>query len=987
MERKITGTLDVNIDPSGMEAQLVFTPSEEGTEWDVHAVMAFLEKKRIKEGYNTASVDSIFPVLMKAEPGDSPVIEVVATGIPAGEPTDEVIAWEESPVPEHLTEDGSSFFKKAPAPEFFNIRIEKVQKKKIIKEKKSRFLAAREKEVTVTESREIREPVSIDPETVGTGWVNVDDFIAEITPAVPGEDGKDVYGRPVPAVKPEENLHLGAGVERKDNNLVAVKSGFLRRGKNWVQVLPFQPHKWKLDLSKDKNTVLLTFKPGEKGAFPPQAELLLKEAVALGVGEETLITPFELGNILHDAIEKNKTITSVPISSNDDGFFEILITADKIKAILNMKKGRGMGKPLVLKEFGKALKEKGLKNVDYKKVQEEVLAFYRGDDLELSGYELAVGEPPEEPGERKTAFTLNYMDENEIRIVKESAAAILSGNGPAGALDGIESLENYPIDTVDKMAMVTSGMVIAEISQEPGKPGKDVFGNKIEFQEISDTGFRFLAGIERQGEKIFTTAEGLLEQWDKDGITALRVRPHKNSIVEVKVAANKMSGSITLHPSIGTGIPLKIDAIDRVIQEKGITYGVNREILERAVEHANQGDDIRDLVFANGQPPENGEEAKLEFLVALAKDKGVTIKADGRADYRNQDHITLVKKGQPIARLIRSNVQSRDGVDILGGSIPSKDTPQDTLEVGENIEQKEEGNEILYSAASGGELCYENKKISVLNVHVVKGNVGKESGNIKFSGTVKVGGLVQSGYVVMSQEDIFVKDSVEASLLSSGGEIVIEKGIIGGGKAILRSRKTIKATFAEQCTLLAIEDISFKRSCMQCSVKTNGKLNVVGDKGVILGGKILAREGVDTYNLGSEKQIKTMVSFGQDYLIYDQIELEEKEIEKIKSRIIKVDLQLKKAEKDGLSDLINKMRAEKLKLMKIIEKRSMRVLMLRERFEEHHSSDLRIRGTVYPGVILESHGRTLDVREQNSNITYYFDLETGHIKMKKNKEN
>ena len=145
MERKITGTLEVSVDPQGMEARLTFTPKEGGEEWDVQGVMAFLEKKRIKEGYNTASVDSLFPAFMKTLPGDPPITEIIATGKAPGEGTSAIIAWEEYPVPDYLEDDAESFFQKAPAPEFYNIRIEKIQKNQNCQRKKISFSSCKRK--------------------------------------------------------------------------------------------------------------------------------------------------------------------------------------------------------------------------------------------------------------------------------------------------------------------------------------------------------------------------------------------------------------------------------------------------------------------------------------------------------------------------------------------------------------------------------------------------------------------------------------------------------------------------------------------------------------------------------------------------------------------------------------------------------------------------------------------------------------------------
>ncbi len=127
------------------------------------------------------------------------------------------------------------------------------------------------------------------------------------------------------------------------------------------------------------------------------------------------------------------------------------------------------------------------------------------------------------------------------------------------------------------------------------------------------------------------------------------------------------------------------------------------------------------------------------------------------------------------------------------------------------------------------------------------------------------------------------------------------------------------------------------------------------------------------------------MSFGQDYLVQDQIELEEKETQKAKDALVKLDMKLKQEEKQGHTPLVKKLRTEKLKMMKIIEKRGMRTLMLREKFEEHYPCEVRVKGSIYPGVVLESHGRTMEIEKERKNVTITFDLETGHIQIKENK--
>ena len=70
----------------------------------------------------------------------------------------------------------------------------------------------------------------------------------------------------------------------------------------------------------------------------------------LGCAPETLVSEEKLKEIINTAIDTSKELKEAIISTDDDCSFEIRVSDDKLKADLSMKKGRGNGKPLVLKE-------------------------------------------------------------------------------------------------------------------------------------------------------------------------------------------------------------------------------------------------------------------------------------------------------------------------------------------------------------------------------------------------------------------------------------------------------------------------------------------------------------------------------------------------------------------------------------------------------------------------------------------------------------
>lgn len=979
----VIGKMELKADPQGQAATLLFTPDPEGPEWNPDILKAFLEKEKVTHGYTIQTLTRVLSQL--SQPSDGPVSVPVAEAVPPGEPLEDKLEWKEFTIPPAREEDARAFFNHAGPPRIFKIRYENVEVVKT-EEVKSLF-GTKERQITKREKREIREPVAVDPRVLGEGWAEKGALLCEILPGNPGEDGVNVFGRPLAGEKPRESLLLGEGVERTGNEVRSVHEGFVRRGENWVEVLPFSAHDWEVSLSKDQNTFLLSFSPGGEKAVPPAPELVLKDAVDRGAAEDTLLSAYEVGTLLQRAIDHQKPLNHVPISTPEDGFFKIEVSQDKLRAFLSMRKGRGQGKPLVLKEFGKALKEAGFSGIDYARVQSDILAFYKGPEKVLNDYVLVEGTPPEPPGEISIQMTMKNLPEDDVAEMKRRFGENASDpEWIAGVEKEVPSITEHPLETVDRMAVVTKGAMVAEISFEPGKPGKDVYGQPISSGDVTDSGLRLLEGLEKRGNQIFTTLDGVVDQWDKPEGPLLRARVHQDGVITIILSADRMSGFLSLQKAQGTGRPLTQARVEQAYGEKGITTGIDAEVVHRAVVHANEGQDIQKLVFASGKHPVEGDTEKWELLVEVASQKGVTLRADGTADYRNQDLITLVRKDQLLGRITRSGEPPQDGCDVTGQTIsPKQGSPLEII-AGDNVrEDRDEGGNSQFFAEKGGEFFFERGILSVSPVHTVSGNVGKTSGNIKFSGTVKVAGYVQAGYFIMAGEDVFIKDNIEAALVSAGGKVFVEKGVVGGGKAVIRARKTITASFAEQCTLLAVENISLQRGCMKCSVKTNGKLLLEKDKSVLLGGKVLAREGVTAFNIGSDKQVATHISFGQDYLVFDQIEVEEKELNKAKESLVKLDFKMKQAEKDGLAEAVQKLRAEKIHLMKIIEKRGMRSLMLREKFEEHYPGEIRVKGTLYPGVTIESHGRTLDITQEYKNVSVVFELETGRLQIKEKK--
>ncbi|HKK48453.1 MAG TPA: FapA family protein, partial [Alkalispirochaeta sp.] len=422
------------------------------------------------------------------------------------------------------------------------------------------------------------------------------------------------------------------------------------------------------------------------------------------------------------------------------------------------------------------------------------------------------------------------------------------------------------------------------------------------------------------------------------------------------------------------------ELVQGALDSAGVVHGIRDEAIEKAIAAAQTGTEVNALTIAEGTPAIDQSENTLEMVVDTNQGSAVRIRNDGSADYRTRNTIVTVQKDQELCRILPSQQEPIDGVTVTGDAVPAKSVSGLQIEFGDNIERREqEDGSVLIVSATEGEFVHGQNRMEVRTTHTIKGDVDMAVGNIKFPGTVLIGGTVRAGFYVMSGGDIKIAGGVEAALLSSEGDIVVKQGVKGSGKAVLRSKNNIMSPFVELATLLSVGDVILKSAVVRSRIKCNGRITFQGDKGRLVGGTIRARNGIEATSVGSPRGVQTTISFGQDYLIADLIEKEEKEIEKVKSRISQLDMDMRKAEKESQDEQLQSLRKEKVKMLKLMEKRGLRLFTLRERFEQHFPSKVVVRGEVHTGTVFESHGRTYEVTTPRKGVSVEFDPHTGNL--------
>ncbi len=720
----VKGNLNLEIDELGIEVRVTITPDVNGADITTESLTALLGEKKVRSGFDSAAIDRAFRALAKGK--TEPVTFVAAAGVPPKPGTPESVVFEPLPVPERLGAVCRRILDASPPPRGFRLREERIKtEKKTLKKAALPFLPPRAHVEVVVEKRLIREEVAIDPNLTGSGCVTEGSIVARIRPGTQGKEGKSVFGRLVQAPRSEQGGFLFLeGVTRTGADVKAVVTGFLRKGVNWCDVVPFRDHSLTVAASRDGLSCLLSFSPGDKEAPAPDAQDVLSRAEKLGFAPSSLLPAHEIESIMQDAILGAAPLDSVSISPAVNGAAVITVSPDKLKAVLFLRKGRGRGTPLFPAAVSEAIRTSKVKGFNPEVVRKDLLAFFNGKTAELADYVLVTGRPAKLGSEPKVEWRAMFLPAEEAGLIRASATT-----NPA-ALQSLASLGAFPLAKVDAVARVKKDAEVLRITPSlGGEQGVDVFGTAISPARSRAADIRLFEGLAMRKDVVVATEQGILEKGSDGMAILLRVRPHRDAELLVTLAPDRMKASVSYFPPEGDGARMSADDVRARLRQAGVQKGIDEKKLLPLLDKVARGEGFADQQIAEGRPPQVDAQKRIVFNVHVATGAAVSIRKDGRADFRAQDRITRIQKGDLIATVRPRNPLVEDGWDVTGKQIVPPSEAQETLRAGRGVrEDLQTDGSIQFRAESTGELVRDGPVLSVMEAHVVQGDVSMATG-------------------------------------------------------------------------------------------------------------------------------------------------------------------------------------------------------------------------------------------------------------------
>jgi uncharacterized protein len=462
--------------------------------------------------------------------------------------------------------------------------------------------------------------------------------------------------------------------------------------------------------------------------------------------------------------------------------------------------------------------------------------------------------------------------------------------------------------------------------------------------------------------------------------------PENDSKISIEMSDDEMKVFAKITRPRFSGRHLDVDDVIDALKQGGVVTGIQEE---RIAKYLDEMDYSSALIGAEGVKPKHGRDAYIDYKVRIDKSRTVFEEDEkGQIDFKDLDLLENVVVGQ----LLAVKVPVEEGVPgrtVTNRVLPAKSGKDMHLKYGKGTILSEDGLEL--TAEINGQVVYQHLKISVDPVHVVKGDVSLETGNIVFLGSVLITGNVQDNFVVKSAGNIEVRGSVQKAFLEAEGNIIVRQGIVGREEAKIESTGgSVYAKFIQSANVVVEKDVIVPEGILHSNVDAGSRIICTGRRAKIMGGNIRAGEEVNARYLGSDTFTKTDISVGINPKVLQQMTDLRNVLKESNDELEKLNLDLntlkiqratsgRKLPQDK-EELYNKLLSQKQKLTGRIQEITIELEELNAYLNIlEQKGKVCAEQCIYPGVEIHIKDEKFSVRDQYSHVK--ISMENDEIKI------
>lgn len=433
------------------------------------------------------------------------------------------------------------------------------------------------------------------------------------------------------------------------------------------------------------------------------------------------------------------------------------------------------------------------------------------------------------------------------------------------------------METVRKSIEITGGSLIyslwnvwkeaMENQEQTEETAGDWYSESLEvYLEVAEDGMPLTEQeLETERQKVLNSLQTKVKQHPMFSQKKKKVDDAENEEEEslnvdaeaiIYVSKNRMAAWAFILPPYGEGKSLSRSQLDKTLEENSVCEGIDGEALDRIVEERPY---FRLALIARGTPAVPGEDGYVIENFAKEREKSFAMDDRGKLDYKTQNSIQGVREGEVLCQIV-APTQGTDGVNIQGDVLKAKAGKEAKVLVGRNTELNEDKTQLV--SKMDGQLKFQGGRFNVDPQLDVSGDVNYDVGNIDFYGDVRITGDVREGFTVRSAGSVIVDGLVEAATIEADGDVIIQNGIAGDERAVIRAGGTVKAAYMESCTVYAGKEV-YANNIIGSYIYCDEKIIVKSGRGTIIGGRHVAGKKIEATTIGCRAERPTELVVGE----------------------------------------------------------------------------------------------------------------------------
>ncbi|MCR4788786.1 MAG: FapA family protein [Lachnospiraceae bacterium] len=362
--------------------------------------------------------------------------------------------------------------------------------------------------------------------------------------------------------------------------------------------------------------------------------------------------------------------------------------------------------------------------------------------------------------------------------------------------------------------------------------------------------------------------------------------------ISVDISSDDMTAYIFVNASAYGNITKK--DIMSTLRIAGVTKNIDVRLVDSFLAGKNLGER---MPIATGRVPVDGQDGFFEYFFNTEVERVPKMLPDGSVDFQNTDWYEHVKRGQKLA-FYHAAGKGEPGHTVTGKPIPPKRGKELAPLRCKGVLVSEDKR--TYTSDLDGRVELSGNRLEVSKILQLK-DVNMATGNVNFDGNVLISGTVSNGVTINAGGDVIIDGFVEDCTIVAKGDVILRKGVNGGGKGSITSGGSVEGKFFESVSVTAERSITVNYS-LNSNMYSGDSITVFGKKGLILGGTVFAARDIKVGNVGNDMDVRTVIRLG----ISDKVREEQRRVE---NQLMDCDNKLKVLE-NGQRDFQAKFPAE-----------------------------------------------------------------------------